>query len=330
MAVKQKNVWIVHGEDSVLVSEKKSELLTRYFKGDVPEPTVLESAASIEDYKYALGGLSLFSSGTAVIGNMPYFFKKALKKEDEAAFSGFISELKEIPEEIFVVFVCNEKPDKRLKAVKTLFGFASDLECALMKSDDAEQLVEQRLYDAGKRMTPEARAYLADVIASWSYLSRPFLATECDKLILMAGENSEISKSLLELALPDYMDRGIFRFFDRLLARDAQAVMEAADHVFTDMDTILKNTGFIASKFRKIKMFHEMNRARVSAAEKMKRLEARSAWVMRSIEGEARQVSEKEASDFLMDIFRVQYAMRRGQDADIKDVLLRFCLKRKA
>ena len=330
MTVRQKNVWIVHGEDAVQVQEKKAELLTRYFKRNVPEPTILEPGASVADYRYALGGLSLFSTQTAVVGNAPYFFKRALRKEDEDLFPTFLAELQEISEDIFVVIVCEGKPDKRFKAVKELFKIASDLECPLLKPETGVELVDMRLSDAGKRLTPSARALLTDVLASWSQLSRPFLMTECDKLVLMAGDAREISKELLETALPDYMDRGIFRFTEQLLARDATAVLDAADHVFTDTDSILKNTGFLASKFRQIKMLKEMNRMHAPVSEKMKILAPRGAWQMRALEAEAKLVSEKEATDFLEDIFRVQYAARRGVDTEIKDILLRFCLKKKA
>lgn len=65
------------------------------------------------------------------------------------------------------------------------------------------------LMDCGKRVEPEARAYMEEVIGSWETISRPFLQTECDKIVLMAGNRTGISKKLLEYALPEYMDQGI-------------------------------------------------------------------------------------------------------------------------
>ena len=328
VAVKQRNVWIVHGEDAVLVQEKKAELLSRYFKGDVPEPTVLESGAALKAYRYALDGQSLFSSAAAVIAENPYFFKKALRKDDEKDFAEWLTALKALSEETFVVLTAEGKPDKRLKATKSLFALASDLECKLLKPEDAVAAVEERLYDARKHLAPAARAYLLEVLSSWTTLSKPFLMTECDKWCLMAGEEKEISKALLETALPDFMDRGIFRFFDKLTARDAKEILASADHVFTDVDAILKNTGFIASQFRKIKMLKEMERNHVPSTEQIRRLELRSSWALKALAAQAKRMTEKEAEDFLLALFQCQYALRRGMDVNIKDVLLRFCVKK--
>ena len=75
------------------------------------------------------------------------------------------------------------------------------------------------LMDCGKRVEPEARAYMEEVIGSWETISRPFLQTECDKIVLMAGNRTGISKKLLEYALPEYMDQGIFKFTDALIAK---------------------------------------------------------------------------------------------------------------
>ena len=106
------------------------------------------------------------------------------------------------------------------------------------------------LMDCGKRVESEARAYMEEVIGSWETISRPFLQTECDKIVLMAGNRTGISKKLLEYALPEYMDQGIFKFTDALIAKNASAVMENTDHVFTDVSETIKNLGFISAKFK--------------------------------------------------------------------------------
>ena len=67
-----------------------------------------------------------------------------------------------------------------------------------------------------------------------------------------------MTKELLELALPDYMNQGIFKFVDALLDKKSQLVLESADRVFTDMTTTIKNLGLLSSKFRKIKILKEM------------------------------------------------------------------------
>lgn len=53
-----------------------------------------------------------------------------------------------------------------------------------------------------------------------------------------------MTKELLELALPDYMNQGIFKFVDALLDKKSQLVLESADRVFTDMTTTIKISDF--------------------------------------------------------------------------------------
>ena len=85
-------------------------------------------------------------------------------------------------------------------------------------------------------------------------------------MVLMCGEKSVVTKELLELALPDYMNQGIFKFVDALLDKKSQLVLESADRVFTDMTTTIKNLGLLSSKFRKIKILKEMERNHVPGA----------------------------------------------------------------
>ncbi len=327
---KQKNVWLVCGDDAALVQAKKKELIRRYFKGNPPDPTVFDGTGSFAEYRSALEGQSLFSSDTAVVIQNPFFLKRALKKDDEKPCAAFFAGLRELVPDIFLVITLDGKPDKRTKAVKGLLDFASLIECDYLKAEDGAQHMEEYLYDRGKRLLPDARAYLEDVLSQWSEISAPFLETECDKIILVCGDEANVTKALLEDSLTDYMDQGIFSFFDRLLARDAKAVREAAPRVFTDQAAILKNVGFLAAQFRRIKMLKEMDRARTRPAEKSALLGMRSAWQMKRLAAQARQVTEKEAEDFLLALFEWQYEQRLGGGSgELEDVLLRFCLHRR-
>lgn len=328
--VRQKNIWLVCGEDTALVQSKREELIRRYFKGDPPDPIVFDGTGSFEEYRDSIEGQSLFSAETAVILRNPFFLKKALRKEDEKPYAAFLETLKSAGPEIFAVMTLDGKPDKRTKAVKALLDFASVIECGFMKPQDGAQRMEEYLYDAGKRLAPDARAYLEEALSSWAEISQPFLETECDKIILMCGEAKQVTKTLLEEALTDYMDQGIFGFFERLLDRDAEAVRADAPRVFTSTDAELKNVGFLAAQFRKIKMLKELSRNHASSLEKMSLLGLRGQWQLKGLEASAAKVSEKEAEDFLLALFRYQYRRRLGGDGEeLADVLLRFCLRGK-
>lgn len=328
MAVKakQKNVWLLCGDDAVLAAEKKNELIRRYFKGNPPDAAVFDGTGSFPEYRAALEGQSLFSPDTAVVIQNPFFLKKALRKDDEKPYAAFLETLRALPPEVFLVMTVDGKPDRRTKVVKSLLDFASLLECDFFRADDGAERMEEYLYHRGKRLDPEARAYLEEVLGTWSEISAPFLETECDKILLVCGDGPVVTKALLQDSLTDYMDQGVFAFFDRLLARDAPAVLEGASRVFTDPASTLKNTGFLAAQFRRIRMVHELDRAPLSQAEKAALLGVRGAWQMKRLAAMARQVSEREAEDFLLALFRWQYGQRSGGGGELTDVLLRFCM----
>lgn len=329
MAVKakQKNVWLLCGDDTVLVQEKKRELIRRYYRDGVPDTAVYDGPGSFPEYRAALEGQSLFSPDAAVVIENPFFLKKALKKEEEKSYDEFLDLLRQLPPEVFLVMTLEGKPDKRTKAVKRLLDFASLLECDYLRAADGAEYMEEYLYDRGKRLAPEGRAWLEEVLGTWSDISAPFLQTECDKILLALGPEKTVTKALLEASVTGYMNQMIFSFFDRLLARDAEAVLEGAPRVFTDQTAVLKNVGFLTSQFRRIKMWKELARQGVGRTEAAARLGLRGTWQIRQMEARARQVTEREAEDILLALFQWQYGQRAGAPAgELTDVLVRFCL----
>lgn len=327
----KKNCCFLYGDDMVSISIRREGLLQAYFHGNPPEPTVFDGEGSYEAYQNALEGQSLFSSDTAVIIQNPFFLKKASKSSaEEARQAAFLQFLETLPEEIFCLITLDGKPDKRTKLVKNLLALCYSEELTLMQPRDAAGVMIHMLQEAGKRVDLEGRGYLEAVLSSWDEISRPLLQTECDKIVLMCGENPLVTKAILELALPDYMNQGIFKFTDALLDKKADVVLASADRVFTDMSATIKNLGFLSAKFRKIKMLKEMERERVPMMRMQQILGIRSSWMWRNLVNESRKVTEKEAEDFLLAIFYYQLTARQGaSEAELKDVLLKYCMKRR-
>lgn len=75
-------------------------------------------------------------------------------------------------------------------------------------------------------------------------------------------------------------------------------VLESADRVFTDISTTIKNLGFLSSKFRKIKIFHEMKRNRRPEGEIRQALGIRSSWMWRNMQNEAAKVGRRKQNGF--------------------------------
>lgn len=326
---KKENVRLFYGNDLVSLSLRKEELIKTYFKGEVPDTTVLESPGNYESCKNALGGQSLFFSKTAVIIQNPFFLKKTVRNEkEEKEFDDFIMLLQELPHDTLVILIAEGTLDKRLKTTKELSAICFAEECTLLNPREGASRMSLLLAKEGKQMDPQAQAYLEEVLGSWEELSLPLLQTECDKIVLMAGANPKISKRLLEVALPDYMDQGIFRFTDALMSKRADLVLRRADRVFRNPGETIKNVGFLASRFRKIKILKELQRNHASLQDMQKKLEIRNQWAWKSLLKDAGKVTEKEAEEFLLGLFNYQMALRRGENDILKDLLLRFCLRK--
>lgn len=326
---KKENVRLLYGNDLVSLSLRKEELIKTYFKGEVPNTTVLESPGNYESCKNALGGQSLFFSKTAVIIQNPFFLKKTVRNEkEEKEFDDFLMILQELPHDTLAILIVEGTLDKRLKTTKELSAICFAEECTLLNPREGASRMSLLLAKEGKQMDPQARAYLEEVLGSWEELSLPLLQTECDKIVLMAGANPKISKRLLEVALPDYMDQGIFRFTDALMSKRADLVLRRADRVFRNPGETIKNVGFLASRFRKIKILKELQRNHASLQDMQKKLEIRNQWAWKSLLKDAGKVTEEEAEEFLLGLFNYQMALRRGENDILKDLLLRFCLRK--
>ena len=327
---KKENLRLFYGDDPVSISLCKEEAVKKYFKEERPDIHVLESPGNYEVCKNTLGGQSLFFSKTAVVIQNPLFLKRVIRNEkEEKEFADFLTFLKDLPSDTLAIFIVEGSLDKRIKPVKELLSLCLSEECALLKPKEGASRMIRLLAEKGKYPEPEAGAYLEEVLGSWETLSLPLLETECDKIILMVGENPKISKKLLEAALPDYMDQGIFRFTDALLSRRADLVLQRADRVFRNPGETIKNVGFLASRFRKIKILKELQRNHASLQEMQKKLDIRNRWAWQNLLKDAAKVTEEEAEKFLLGLFHYQMALRQGENDTLKDLLLRFCLHHK-
>ena len=319
----KKNCCFLYGEDLVSLALRREGLLKAYFAGDPPDPVLFDGEGSLEEYENALAGQSLFSSATAVVIHNPPFLKRISKAEkEEKAALRFVERLEGLPPDIFCLIQLDGKPEG-------LLSVCYSEELSLLLPRDAAGAMIRLLSAAGKRVDFSARTYLEDVLSSWDTISLPLLQTECDKMVLMCGEKSVVTKELLELALPDYMNQGIFKFVDALLDKRSQLVLESADRVFTDMTTTIKNLGLLSSKFRKIKILKEMERNHVPPTRIQQALGVRSSWQWRAVQAEARKVTEEEAEWFLLEIMKYQLASRQGaSELELKDLLLKYCLRK--
>lgn len=342
---KKKNCVILYGDDPVAMNQRKDEIINDRFKGQAPDPVIFDKEGTYETWLNQIGTSSLFTSDSVIVIKNPAAFHKEVKKaSDKKIVQSFIDALKNLDDRTLVIFLYDEqrgnsdskgKPDLRRKIWKELFDFCTTEEWSLIKPDLAGDIFTQMLSDRGLSIDGDAREYIKVVLSAWKTVSRPFLATECDKIKLICGDQKKVTKELLMNNLPDYMDQGIFNFKDQLLRKNTTAVMEGVDHVFTDQTATIINLGIISSRFRKIKMVKELMRARMSQMEMAKKLGLRNSWALKYLVRDARGITENDVDFFLTGLFSYQFRMRSSSQKGmnnfyLKDFLLRFCLRKGA
>ncbi len=325
---KKRNCCFLYGDDPVSINVRKNEMLNLYFHGNVPEPAIFDGNGSFEEYKTALGGQSLFQQESAVIIKNPPFLKKAARGKADSAQADFFETLKELSTDVLLIIIWEGKPDKRIKVVKDLMSLCYTEEWGLINPRDATGIMTRMLAEEGKRLDYDGRAYLEEMLSSWENISRPFLQTECDKIVLMCGSRQMVTQKLLEYAMTDYMNQGIFHFIDDLIDRKTEKVLTGIPRVFIDIPSTIKNLGALSAVFRKIKIYHELSRNHFSDAEIQKRMGLRSSWALRNVKNQALKVREEKAEWFLLEIFDYQMKTRQAaQSLDLQDLFIKYCMK---
>lgn len=123
------------------------------------------------------------------------------------------------------------------------------------------------------------------------------------------------------------MDQGIFKFTDALIAKNASAVMENTDHVFTDVSETIKIWDLFPLNSEN-KILKEMQRNHVPLPQIQKAAGVTNQWAWKNLEKDARFVSEEDAEWLLLNIFEYHWGIREGSAQTVKELLLRYCMRK--
>lgn len=325
---KKNNGILFYGEDTVLINEKCKEYIHHYFGSKGPEPIVFDEEGSYEEYIHNIQGQSLFAMDVVVIMHNPFFLNKGLRNEEE--FSQFLTVLKNIPPEVLVIMTHVGKVDKRLSHIKELLKIVESREFNFLKVKEAPDELISMIRIRGKKLEYSVRPLLEEVIGAWTEVSLTLLHSICDKIMIMSAGQETVTAAVVREALPTYMEQGVFKFYDKLIAADSIYILQNTEHVFTDIPSILKNLGFISSKFRQMKMIKEMKRQHMSVKDMQNKLSVKYSFMWKNLERDADKTKETTIEWFLCEIFNFQYRMRvKAEKLEIIDLFLRFCQKQK-
>ena len=118
------------------------------------------------------------------------------KNTTEAADSRLVNLITNMPSYTTLIFIA-VKADKRRKLVKLVAeqGQVRELNpFRPMEEREIKLWVEEKLAGMGKRMHREAMEHLLAIVGTMNQISRGFLASELEKAVLFAGDESVISK----------------------------------------------------------------------------------------------------------------------------------------
>lgn len=105
-------------------------------------------------------------------------------KEREKQMSRLISILEDMPPYSYVLFISQEKPDKRKKLYKVVEKAGLVLEAEALRAWNIDEWLRAKLHEIRKELDPEANAYFHGAVSLMQPISLAFLDKEFDKLAL--------------------------------------------------------------------------------------------------------------------------------------------------
>ncbi len=142
-----------------------------------------------------------------------------------------------------------EKAEEKSRLAKLMHEYGTVIRPAAADRMKREvQFLRARLAEEKKTITPEAQKQIFDMCGE----APMFLATMIDRLILFAGNKTQIDGAMVAQFDEDWTEVRIFDLSDAILACDSAKALYVLKKLFEMEDDIYSMLGFIHSQIRKL------------------------------------------------------------------------------
>lgn len=228
------HVFLLAGEEHYYIDKALAKILAGLFSN---QQEIDDSVQKInhdidpDDLVSMINTAPFFTAKNVLLIRNASLFKENRKKEEEQKSSGkdkkmerLLHVLMDMPEFCYVIFVSQEKADKRRKIYKTVEKCGMVLEAEAIRAWNINDWLQGKLQSMNREMDRDAYTYFQGAVSMMQQISLEFLDREFDKLALFS-EDRRITKAALVKVFAGLPEVSIFALLDAISERNGQKAL---------------------------------------------------------------------------------------------------------
>lgn len=228
------HVFLLAGEEHYYIDKALAKILAGLFSN---QQEIDDSVQKInhdidpDDLVSMINTAPFFTAKNVLLIRNASLFKENRKKEEEQKSSGkdkkmerLLHVLMDMPEFCYVIFVSQEKADKRRKIYKTVEKCGMVLEAEAIRAWNINDWLQGKLQSMNRDMDRDAYTYFQGAVSMMQQISLEFLDREFDKLALFS-EDRRITKAALVKVFAGLPEVSIFALLDAISERNGQKAL---------------------------------------------------------------------------------------------------------
>ena len=228
------HVFLLAGEEHYYIDKALAKILAGLFSN---QQEIDDSVQKInhdidpDDLVSMINTAPFFTAKNVLLIRNASLFKENRKKEEEQKSSGkdkkmerLLHVLMDMPEFCYVIFVSQEKADKRRKIYKTVEKCGMVLEAEAIRAWNINDWLQGKLQSMNRDMDRDAYTYFQGAVSMMQQISLEFLDREFDKLALFSDDR-RITKAALVKVFAGLPEVSIFALLDAISERNGQKAL---------------------------------------------------------------------------------------------------------
>lgn len=210
-----KQVYLLAGAENFFIEKSKEKILSAI--GGADSVTVFENTSNLENITAALNMPPLFSDKTVVLIKDSTIFKetKTDSKTKDKELDKFIKMLSNMPGGSYIIFILNDKPDKRRKIYKTVQDAGLVLDAEPLRAWEIGEWLTDKLTAIDKNLDKDAHLFFMNILNVMKEINLSYLDREFDKLALYTKEK-RIDKKTMEEVFSSVPEISAFALLDAI------------------------------------------------------------------------------------------------------------------
>lgn len=301
--------FIINSKVKNLIDKQVDSLVKKFkelgeidiIKYDMEQTSLAEILEEADTYP-------MWSDYKVVICNNAHFLtSKGIKSKDfENDYTSLEEYILKTNEFCAIVFIVDDKFDKRKKIVKTLEKSCKVFELDKFSEKAITDMVQKKFLKEGKGITVEN----ADYICGKLNYDLSLIFTEVDKLCLVT--ESELTKEIIDSLISRTIEDNIFELTNAVVASDVGTAVSIYNDLIMNKEEPIAMIGMLASQFRLILQVNAYTSKGYSKQEITSKLKVNPYRVTLAIKS-GYALSEDLITRYLQELCAIDYRIKTGK-----------------